>query len=184
MSTLKFRVLLDTEENSEIFRDILIDENENFESFYHAIINSFRFQGDQMASFYMSNDEWDKGHEISLMDMNYGDEAIDEKASLMSSAVLRDFMTEKDQKIILVYDFMRMWIFLIELIDKTDEFVNTPKTILSIGMAPPEDTRTAITDDEEDLFAIEEDDFDEDDIYGDDFEDGYDDEDFKEFGEY
>ncbi len=57
MSALKFRVLLDTEQDSEIFRDILIDENDNFESLYQAIISSFRFQGDQMASFYMSNDE-------------------------------------------------------------------------------------------------------------------------------
>ena len=76
MGALKFRVLLDTEQESEIFRDIIIDEDDNFESLYNAIISSFRFQGDQMASFYISNDNWDKGHEISLMDMNYGDESI------------------------------------------------------------------------------------------------------------
>jgi hypothetical protein len=92
MAAYKFRVLLDTEKESEIFRDIVIDENDNFENFYHAIISSFRFQGDQMASFYISNDNWDKGHEISLMDMNYGDESIDEIASVMSSAIIRNFI--------------------------------------------------------------------------------------------
>lgn len=183
MGALKFRVLLDTEQESEIFRDILISEDDNFESLYQAIINSFRFQGDQMASFYLSNDDWDKGHEISLMDMNYGDEAIDEKASVMSAAILRDFMQERKQKIILVYDFMRMWIFLIELIDRTNDKVTTAKTLLSVGMAPPEDSKRANLDEEDELF--EEDEFsDDDDIFDDDFEDGYDEEDYNNYNEY
>lgn len=185
MSALKFRVLLDNEQDDEIFRDIIIDENDNFESLYHAIMNDFRFEGNQMASFYMSNDEWDKGHEISLMDMNYGDEAIDEKASVMSSAVLRNFMESSDQKIILVYDFLRMWIFLIELIEKVEQNVTLPETVMSIGMAPPEDSRMMNLDDEdEDLSAFEDEFEDDDDIYGDDFEDGYDDDDFNKFDEY
>jgi hypothetical protein len=188
MSALKFRVLLDNEQNTEIFRDILIDKNDNFESLYQAIISSFRFEGNQMASFYMSNDEWDKGHEISFMDMNYGDEAIDEKASVMSSAILRDFMLESDQKMILVYDFMRMWIFLIELIDRNETYVKVPEVALSIGMAPPEDSRMANLDEEDsDFLGLDEEideDEDEDDIFGDDFEDGYSDEDYNNFDEY
>jgi len=181
MGALKFRVLLDTEQESEIFRDILIDENDNFESLYNAIIASFRFQGDQMASFYISNDNWDKGHEISLMDMNYGDEAVDEVASVMSGAVLRDFMEVPDQKVILVYDFLRMWIFLIELIETTDEIIDSPATVLAVGMAPPEDSRMAGIDEEEEdlLFDEDEDEFDEDD-----YEDGYSDEDINNLDEY
>jgi hypothetical protein len=179
MAAYKFRVLLDTEKESEIFRDIVIDENDNFENFYHAIISSFRFQGDQMASFYISNDNWDKGHEISLMDMNYGDEAIDEIASVMSSAIIRNFIEADDQKIILVYDFMRMWIFLIELVEKTDAAVTTPQVALAIGLAPPEDSRATGVDDEEETFNHEEellyDEEEEDDLGFDDYEDGYDD---------
>lgn len=181
MGALKFRVLLDTEQDSEIFRDIVMDENDNFESLYHAIIRAFNFQGDQMASFYISNDNWDKGHEISLMDMNYGDEAIDEVASVMSGAVLREFMHEDDQKIILVYDFMRMWIFLIELIERTEEIIDSPTTLLAVGMAPPEDSRMINVDDEDDMmFDNEDDDLDE---FGD-YEDGYDEEDYNNFDEY
>ena len=40
MAGLKFRVLLDTENNTEIFRDILINDTDNFESLYKAIISS------------------------------------------------------------------------------------------------------------------------------------------------
>ena len=186
MGALKFRVLLDTEQETEIFRDILIDERDNFESLYHAIISAFRFQGDQMASFYMSNEDWDKGHEISLMDLNYGDEAIDEKASLMSAAVIADFIEVTDQKIILVYDFLRMWIFLIELLEHSPEPIDKPQVLMSIGMAPPEDSRMADFDeDEEDITAIGEDEFGDDEEWKEDeLEDGYDEEDYRSYDDY
>ena len=39
MAGLKFRVLLDTDNNTEIFRDILINDTDNFEVFYKAYPN-------------------------------------------------------------------------------------------------------------------------------------------------
>lgn len=182
MAALKFRVLLDTEKENEVFRDILINEDDNFESLYNAIFSAFNFQGDQMASFYISNDEWDKGHEISLMDMNYGDESINEIATVMSDANLRDFMEKEDQKVILVYDFLRMWIFLIELVERQEENVSAPEVVFSIGMAPPEDSRIVASEDDDDLFSSN--DFDEEEEEDFDFEDGYDDEDLSDYSEY
>jgi hypothetical protein len=179
MGSLKFRVLLDSDKNEEVFRDIQINENDNFESLYHAILRSFGFEGNQMASFYISNDEWDKGHEIALTDMRYSDE---EEMSIMKETTLNDHMEKIDQKIILVHDFMRMWIFLIELIDRRKEDVEAPQTILSIGMAPPEDSKMM----QEDM-DFGDDDFDDeqDDIFGDDdFEDGYDEEDYADYDRY
>ena len=182
MAALKFRILLDTEKNNEVFRDIIINEEDNFESLYNAIISAFNFQGDQMASFYISNDEWDKGHEISLMDMNYGDESINEVAAVMSDAKLRDFMEKEDQKVILVYDFLRMWIFLIELVERQEENVAAPVVAFSIGMAPTEDSRIVAGEDDDDLFGSDE--MEEDDDEDFDFEDGYDEEDMSDYTEY
>ena len=56
MPGLKFRVLLDSDKNEEVFRDIVIANDAHFETFYHAIMEAFNFKGDQMASFYVSND--------------------------------------------------------------------------------------------------------------------------------
>lgn len=182
MSALKFRVLLDTEKDTEIFRDILISEDADFETFYTAIINAFRFEGNQMASFYVSNENWDKGHEISLMDMSYGDEASEEIVSNMADSRLADFIEAADQKFILVYDFMRMWIFLIELIERTGEEVSEPVVAMSVGMAPPEDSKMMdLNDEEEEGFDLDEED---DDIFGSEFEDGYDDDDYSGYNEY
>ncbi|TNF48122.1 MAG: hypothetical protein EP305_06240 [Bacteroidetes bacterium] len=182
MAGLKFRVLLDSDRNEEVFRDILINDTDNFESFYTAIINAFRFQGEEMASFYVSNDEWDKGHEINLMDMSYGDDDVDGTPNTMKDAIIKDFLEEPDQKFILVYDFMRMWIFLIELIGYEKEGPENPEVILAVGMAPPEDSKQASNE------AFIGDDFEgeeEDDEFGmDDFEDGYSEDDFSGFDEY
>ena len=183
MAGLKFRVLLDSKDQEKVFRDILISDTDNFESFYKAIISAFRFEGDQMASFYISNDEWDKGHEISLMDLSYDDDAIDAIPS-----VLKDFIEEPDQKIILVYDFLRMWIFLAELVGYEQETPVEPIVSLAMGMAPPEDSRvTDLGDDDEilgDLYE-DDDDTDDDDDYGfNDYEDGLSDDDMSSFDGY
>lgn len=177
MGTLKFRVLLDSDKKEEIFRDIEIAETDNFESLYHTILNAFRFEGNEMASFYMSNDEWDKGHEIGLFDMRYSDDEVD-APSVMKEAILGDFMEANDQKIILVYDFLRMWIFLIELLERTDAICAAPKVALSVGMAPPEDSKMI----QEDAFEAESED--EMNDFDEDYEDGYDDEDYSSFDEF
>jgi len=172
MAGLKFRVLLDSESKNEAFRDLLISDTDNFESFYKAIMSSFRFKGDQMASFYVSNDSWDKGHEISLMDLSYDDDSIDSPSAVMKEAIIKDFLEEPDQKFILVYDFMRMWIFLIELIGYEKENPVAPEVLMAVGMAPPEDSR--LVPDNEELLIDEGDDTD--------FDDDEDDEDSDEFG--
>lgn len=182
MAGLKFRVLLDSESKSEIFRDILINDTDNFESLYKAVISSFNFQGDQMASFYVSNDSWDKGHEISLMDMTYDDDSIDSPAAVMKDAIIKDFLEEPDQKFILVYDFMRMWIFLLELIGYDKEGPEKPQVLLAVGMAPPEDSRAA--SDNEDLFVGELDEEDEDEFGFDEFDDEMGEDDYSNFDEY
>ena len=184
MGALKFRVLLDSEKDKEIFRDIIIDENDNFESLFQTIMKSFNFQGEEMASFYMSNDNWDKGHEISLVDINYGDEAIDEKASLMSQAIISEFIEVEDQKIILVYDFMRMWIFLLELVERVDKIITTPEVALSVGMAPPEDSKNPTFEEEEDNQYFDEDDEEDDEFGFNDYEDEFDSDDYSNYDDY
>ncbi|MEN9699092.1 MAG: hypothetical protein RLZZ301_290 [Bacteroidota bacterium] len=183
MPGLKFRVLLDSDKNEEVFRDILIADTSDFEAFYHAIMQAFGFSGDQMASFYVSNDSWDKGHELSLLDMSYDDDAIDEPASVMKNAQLKDFLTEPDQRFILVYDFMRMWIFLIELIGFEKEAPFEAQHLLAIGAAPLEDSKDLLDEHlfEESQLTEQED---EDEFGFSDFDDDYADDDLSDYNEF
>ena len=42
------------------------------EDLHNVITQSFGFDGTEMASFYISDDEWNQGEEISLFDMSDG----------------------------------------------------------------------------------------------------------------
>lgn len=186
MPGLKFRVLLDSDKNEEIFRDIFIRDTDNMESLYNAILKAFNFKGDQMASFYVSNDDWDKGHEISLMDMSYEDDSVDSPAAVMKDAIIKNFIEEPDQKFILVYDFMRMWIFLVELIGYDRVEPETPEMLLAVGKAPEESSKAIMdgavfeSESEDDMYADE----DEDELGFNEFDEGYGEDDLSDFNEY
>jgi hypothetical protein len=168
----KFRVLLDTED--EIFRDIEMRPEHTFEQFHHAILQSFNFEGKEMASFYMSNDDWEKGKELPLMDMNFGD---GEESHSMAAVKIGELMRKKGQKMIYVYDFLRLWAFFIEMvgISEAADGVNYPNVALVFGEAPEESSKEmdlsfdgvdADEDEDEDFFDDFEDDMDEDDFEG------------------
>jgi hypothetical protein len=105
----------------------------------------------------------------------------------MKQVVIKDFISEPDQKFILVYDFIKMWIFLVELIGYERNEPETPEMILAVGTAPLESSRIEMDDtlfngDVSEDFM--EDDFDdeEDDDYGfNDFENGYSDDDYSNY---
>lgn len=180
MAGFKFRVLLDSKDEQEVFRDIWVSENHDFEQFYRSIMEFFEFKQEQMASFYMSNDSWDKGFEISLFDMTFGDNPDEIQPAMMNKSFLRDYVKENDQKMILVHDFMRMWIFLIELIDITVQEPLSPELILSVGKAPNEESKPMNSEDLQFETYNESgfEDADEDEFGFGEFEDGYDEYDF------
>ncbi len=64
----KIRIILDAQE--DIFRDIEIDASNSMEEFHNAIAQSFGFLGNEMASFYTCDNEWNQDEEIALFDMS------------------------------------------------------------------------------------------------------------------
>ncbi|MEJ6588568.1 MAG: hypothetical protein QNL43_02080 [Crocinitomicaceae bacterium] len=176
MAGIKFRVLLDTSQKEEVFCDILLSIDDDFEALFNAIIEAYQFKGNQMASFYVSNETWDKGEEISLMDVSFGEP---ESQKIMSSTTIRDIIEDPNQKLILVYDFLKMWIFLIECIGIQEETPEKPTLLLSIGKKPKEDSKEL---DEDLQMPADENSEEEEDEYGfQDFEDGFSEEDLNPY---
>ncbi|RLD25862.1 MAG: hypothetical protein DRI70_06475, partial [Bacteroidetes bacterium] len=64
----RFRVILDAHE--DVFRDIEIEAVANLEDLHNTITQAFGFAGQEMASFYVSNDLWQQGEEIALFEMS------------------------------------------------------------------------------------------------------------------
>ncbi len=167
MEVYRFRVLIDQAEH--VFRDIDIACDATFLHLHEAIIASFHFSGREMASFYLSDDEWNKGDEIALMDMHdVGEDGI----YTMDQSVLRELLDGKGSKMLYLYDFLRMWIFFVELIEvrsiQPDE--QLPIVVLSVGKSPNEYDK-AMVDGFGTSAALGDDDFDDDlDEYSEDFD--------------
>jgi hypothetical protein len=177
MKAIKFRVVLDFEE--DVFRDLLISEEDNFENFHNEILRSFGFPNNQMASFYMSNEKWDKGEEIPLFDMN--EEFGPEPLPTMSTLFLNEKLSEVGQRMVYVYDFMLMWCFFVEVISIEETKEQLPMMLTIFGEAPDAQDKEPDIQFEAVLSkSIEEEDEEEeeDDIFGD-FEDGFDEDDLR-----
>ena len=143
----KIRVILDVKK--DVIRDIEIHNSENLETLHKEIANSFGFNGQEMASFYRTDTEWNQGEEIPLFDM--GDSIS------MQVCNLKDTLTKKGEKLIYVYDFMAMWTFFVEVSEINEATKKeTPKVVFAFGDAPekaPE--KEFIADNLEDTFGLD-----------------------------
>ncbi|NNL81464.1 MAG: hypothetical protein HKO67_13330, partial [Flavobacteriaceae bacterium] len=101
----RFRIILDNKSEEDIFRDIEIRKTDTLEDLHNAITQSFGFDGMEMASFYLSDDEWNQGEEISLFDMSEAGTSV----RLMNETQLEEVVNEDQTKLIYVYDFLSMW---------------------------------------------------------------------------
>ena len=118
MAIYRFRVTF--EDYDDVYRDIEVRSNQTFEDLHHAIQSAIGFDASKPASFYMSNDNWTKGREITSRELS--EEQAAQIASLRK-ARLCDYIADPHQKIYYLFDFTSKWAFHTELtkISKTEE---------------------------------------------------------------
>ncbi|NRA93451.1 MAG: hypothetical protein HRU26_12335 [Psychroserpens sp.] len=147
----RFRVLLDDDAEEDVFRDIEIRETDTLEDFHNTITQSFGFDGMEMASFYVSNEQWEQGEEISMFDLGEGNS----ESRLMNETTLNDVVHEAQTKLIYIYDFLNMWTFLVELAEIVDEAegADYPNLMFVHGQIP--DTAPEKSFEAEDLDALD-----------------------------
>jgi len=157
----RFRVILDNDTDQDVFRDIEIRETDTLEDLHNAIAQSFGFDGLEMASFYISDDQWNQGEEISMIDIGEGDENI----RLMNETSINDVVYEMQPKLIYVYDFLSMWTFFVELAEIVDETPGTvyPNLMFVHGQLPDEAPEKSFEAEDYEDFNEFEDDLDVDD---------------------
>lgn len=128
---IKLRVLIDFVED-DVFRDIQVRSDQTFDVLHKSIQDAFQFDNQHMASFYMSTDNWEKGQEVTLMDMAQAD------VPLMSETLLEDYLDAPGQKMLYVFDFMLMWCFFVEVvaIGPLDPEAEYPLIAVTHGVAP------------------------------------------------
>lgn len=130
----KFRIVSDEVENFK--REIEIDADASFLDLRDAVCDSVGFSKNQMASFFICEDGWEKGQEITLEDM--GSDSS-EDVYLMDSSILSDFVEDEGQRLIFVFDYLTDRAFFMEL-KKTvpGRSLEAPVCVASVGEAPAE----------------------------------------------
>ena len=133
MAVYRFRVTF--EDFDEVNRDLEIKSTQNFFDLHNAILDAVGFDKKELASFYISDDNWKKGKEISLADMQAAENSI----PLMKDSRLCDFIIDPHQKFLYVYDFMAVWSFHVELfkiIVQEEAGAVYPRCVRTTGEAP------------------------------------------------
>lgn len=109
----KVRVILDSK--SSIFRDIEIKEKQTLWNFQAAIINAFNLPGEELSSFYYSDNEWTEGEAIPLEDMS-----DDGDGETMSDVYLNEAFPEIGAKMLFKYGLLDLEEFFCELLEITE----------------------------------------------------------------
>jgi len=117
-------------------REYEISGNETFLSFHNFIQNNLGFDANQLASFFLTDEQWNKGLELTLIDM--GNDA-GPAAIPMESVKLGDLLKNKKERLLYVFDIFSDRCFFIELSDiqEPEAGIQYPRCKASVG-SPPE----------------------------------------------
>jgi hypothetical protein len=134
MALYRFRITF--EDYDDVLREIDVKSNQTFEDLHRAIHQSTGYNPEYSSSFYISNDQWIKGEEITYMP---NQKRIDRGVALMDKVKLLSYIDDPHQKFYYTFNFDRPFDFHVELMKIIlDETPGTsyPAVIKSVGEAP------------------------------------------------
>ena len=123
-----FRIISD--EKQDFYRDLVIDGSDTFLDFHSALQKDLQYDPTLLASFFITNDRWEKQQEITLIDMMQ-DPSV--PVVTMDQVTLDEYITEENQRMIYIFDFFSERAFFIELLDQSDQV--SPRETPFIGHA-------------------------------------------------
>ncbi len=111
MSLYRFRVYW--EEDDLTYRDIEITNAQTLLDLHGAILKAWEFDGKHTASFFESNERWERGRRFA------SDVLVNKRdapALSMAKTPVAALITTPNQKFVYEYDPAKLWVFLVELI--------------------------------------------------------------------
>ena len=117
--------------------EIEADSKMSFYQLYVAIQKALKYDTSHPASFYLTNNKWEKEKEVTLIDMNSNDH---NNILFMENILLKDHLNTQNQRMLYVYDFFFERAFNVELVQiselKPGSSKNLPKIIRLEGTIP------------------------------------------------
>ena len=98
-----YRFTIISDEVDDFVREIQIDPEATFYDFHEAILKSAGYTNDQMTSFFICDDDWEKEKEITLEEM---DDNPEMDSWVMKETQLSELVEDEKQKLLYVFDYM------------------------------------------------------------------------------
>jgi len=128
----KFTILSDEVDN--FIRVINIDSEAKFIDLHNAILDSVGYEKNLMTSFFICSDNWEKGQEVTLVEM---DSSSEYDNLVMEDTTLEELLVDENQKMLYVFDMISDRVFFIELTEIIPrKNLEKPVCITSEGVAP------------------------------------------------
>lgn len=129
-----YRFSLISDEADDFLREIQIDPDATFFDLHEAILKSCGYTNDQMTSFFICDDSWEKEQEITLEEM---DSSSDEDSYIMRETRLSELVEDEKQRLLYVFDPLTERLFFIELSEIiTGKDIEKPTCTRKEGLPP------------------------------------------------
>tara|TARA_B100001758_G_scaffold145627_1_gene125456 strand:- start:4749 stop:5234 length:486 start_codon:yes stop_codon:yes gene_type:complete len=155
---MNYIITIHLEHEEDVIRHIEIPGEENLETLHYAIIRSLNLDSNEMASFYITNEEFELIEEIPLYNFDEKDTTLQSMNKIKISSVL----TKKENTILYIYDFIKMWRFLVTFSKESNSKKKSIKYLEKVGDMPNVAPEIKFEETEEfDPFSEASEDFDE-----------------------
>ena len=148
---MKYNIRITLESKEDVIREIEINSDCFMSELHYFIIDAFGLDNKELASFYTVNSELELEDEFPLI-------SFQDNSSNMENTKLESVLTNVNDKLIYVFDYMKMWRFLIDLIKIETDF-KEKKCTLKIGEIPDEAPEVIFNQDDNDNFHENEDEY-------------------------
>lgn len=129
-----FKFTIISDEVDDFVRKIEIDSEASFLDLHNIILDSVKYTKDQITSFFLCNDDWEKEQEITLIEMDTDSEYDN---LTMDGTKLYELLDDEKQKMIFVFDMISDRAFFMELTEIIlNKDLNKAKITKSEGDAP------------------------------------------------
>ncbi len=142
---MKYSISVFLESKDDVIRKIEIDSKCSLLELHNFIIECFNLQKNELASFYITDQELEIIEEIPLFSFEENNNRN------MEDTELGSILNSNNNKLIYVYDYMLMWRFLVELTSDIGE-IKEKKCISSIGVMPKDAPEVNFTANKEDKY--------------------------------
>jgi hypothetical protein len=108
-----YRFKLVSDEVTNFFREIEIDSENTFLQLRNVILESVDYTKDELDSFFLCNDGWERMEEITLEDM--GNSSSDRDIWIMENTEIGELIEDEGQKLVFEFDYLTERSFFMEL---------------------------------------------------------------------